>query len=84
MPCHIVSHLQHVMNNGAELAVYCQILVECRDNKRSVNCERGRFPIAAGFDDLLGQRADVRTNWQSGGRRPDADNVEQEVTYDAH
>jgi hypothetical protein len=38
----------------------------------------------AGSDDLLGQSADIRTNWQSGENRPDAHNDELEVTYDAH
>ena len=51
---------------------------------RIVDCASVRFPIAAGSDDLLGQCADIRTNWQSGENRPDAHNVELEVTYDAH
>ena len=45
-----------------------------------VNCARGRFPIAAGSDDLLGQFA----NWRSGENRPEDHNDELEVTYDAH
>jgi hypothetical protein len=49
-----------------------------------VDCARGRFPIAAGSDDLLGRCADIRANWQSGENRPDAYNVKLEVTYDAH
>lgn len=54
----IVSIVQHGMNNGAALAIYCQILVEQRGDKRIINCARGRFPIAAGSDDLLWQAAD--------------------------
>ena len=39
---------------------------------------------AAGSDELLGQCADIQMNWQSGESRPDAHNIELEVTYDAH
>jgi hypothetical protein len=33
---------------------------------------------------LAGQSADIRTNWQSGENRPDAHNIELEVTNDAN
>jgi hypothetical protein len=44
----------------------------------------GAIPDRTGSDDLLGQCADIRKNWQSGESRPDAHNIELEVTYDAH
>jgi hypothetical protein len=80
----IVSRMQHVMNNGAHLAIYCQILVERWANMRIVDCAMGVIPDRGRGDDLQGQTADVRANWQSGDRRPDAHNVELEVTNDAH
>jgi hypothetical protein len=51
---------------------------------RIFNCGSVTIPDAAGCDDLLGQCADIWMNWQSGENRPDAHNIELEVTYDAH
>src|ERR1700730_10160456 len=62
-----------LLNNGARLAIYCQILVEARWNMRIFNCGSVTIPDAAGCDDLLGQCADIWMNWQSGEkptRRP--------------
>ena len=49
-----------------------------------VNYASVTIPDRTGSDDLLGQCADIRENWQSGENRPDAHNIELEVTYDAH
>ena len=48
-----------------------------------VNCANERVDRNRS-DDLLGQGADIRQNWQSGENRPDAHNIELEVINDAH
>ena len=49
---------------------------------RMVNCARGRFPIAAGSDDLLAQCADELAVRRKSDPTPIT--IELEVTNDAH
>ena len=51
---------------------------------RIFNCGSVTIPDAAGCDDLLGQCADIRKIGSQAKNRPDAHNIELEVTYDAH